>query len=153
MGLFEDILYKTKSAVDIVGEKAGHFVDVSKLTMNLAELKSMRKKKLENLGETFYLSKTGDSSENDPDFSKVFSEIEDLDKNIEKLNQEIAKIKNKLVCKKCGNNNSQNSEYCCKCGEHLKSDDCSCQKCDCEKQQSENKEEDQNSSDNDDNYN
>ena len=57
MGLFEDILYKTKSAVDIVGEKAGHFVDVSKLTMNLAELKSMRKKRLENLGETFYLSK------------------------------------------------------------------------------------------------
>lgn len=136
MGLFEDILYKTKSAVDMVGEKAGHFVDVSKLTMNLAELKSMRKKKLENLGETFYLSKKGDSNESDPDFSKVFSEIEDLDKNIEKLNQEIAKIKNKLVCRKCGNNNSQNSEYCCKCGEHLKDDDnnsCSCHGCDCEK--------------------
>lgn len=133
MGLFEDILYKTKSAVDIVGEKAGHFVDISKLTMNLAELKSMRKKKLENLGETFYLSKKRDSSESEPDFSKAFSEIEDLDKNIKKLNQEIAKIKNKLVCKKCGNNNSQNSEYCCKCGEHLKDDDCSCRECNCEK--------------------
>ena len=133
MGLFEDILYKTKSAVDMVGEKAGHFMDISKLTMNLAELKSMRKKKLENLGETFYLSKKGNFNGSDTDFSEVFSEIEELDKNIEKLNKEIAKIKNKLICKKCGNNNSQNSKYCCKCGENLKDEDnCSHSDCNCE---------------------
>ena len=136
MGLFEDILCKTKSAVDMVGEKAGYFVDVSKLTMNLAELKSARKKKFESLGENFYLSQTENSTENNSNFSNVISEISELNKKIEKLNQEIAKIKNKLVCKKCGNNNSQNSEYCCKCGEHLK-DNCSCHESSCEKLQSE----------------
>ncbi|MDR1628435.1 MAG: zinc ribbon domain-containing protein [Oscillospiraceae bacterium] len=138
MGLLEEILSKTKSAVDIVGEKAGQFVDISKLTMNLAELKSIRKKKFENLGEFFYSSKKGNPAVNNPDFSKIFSEIEDLDKNIEKLNQEIAKVKNKLMCKKCGNNNAQNSKYCCECGEYLKYDSCSCQDCGCEKQQPEN---------------
>jgi hypothetical protein len=153
MSLLEDILYKTKSAVGIVGEKAGHFVDISKLTINLAELKSIRRKELESLGEIFYLSQKEDSTKNDSCFSKIFSEIESLDKNIEKLNREIAKIKNKLVCKKCGSNNAQNSKYCCECGASLKYGSCSCQDFDCEGQQSESRNADATSNLNDDNSN
>ena len=36
MGVFEDILVKAKGAVDALGEKAGQFVDVSKLNIKTA---------------------------------------------------------------------------------------------------------------------
>ena len=40
MGIFENFFMKAKGAVDALGEKAGQFVDVSKLNIRVAELKS-----------------------------------------------------------------------------------------------------------------
>ena len=39
MGVFEDILVKAKAAADAITEKAGQYVDVSKLNIKLAERK------------------------------------------------------------------------------------------------------------------
>ena len=54
MGVFEDILVKARGAVDALGEKAGQFVDVSKLNIKHAELKADLKKEFESLGKMIY---------------------------------------------------------------------------------------------------
>ena len=58
MGILEDVLLNAKSAVDTVGKKAGKVIDVSKLTIASADLKTEISKKCEILGRVTYEEKT-----------------------------------------------------------------------------------------------
>ena len=40
MKSFEDFISKAKDAVDVIGEKAGQFMDVSKLNLKVMDIKS-----------------------------------------------------------------------------------------------------------------
>lgn len=115
MGVFEDIFVKAKVAVDALGEKAGQFVDVSKLNIKLAELKADLRAEFENLGKTMY-----HSDKNDTDASleirSGIAQIDNLSLQIEELKNQIASMKNKVLCKSCGSQNEEGSSYCTKCG-------------------------------------
>ncbi len=118
MGVFEDIFVKAKVAVDALGEKAGQFVDVSKLNIKLAELKSDLKAEFENLGKTVYHSEKNDS-DIESEIRSGIAQIDNLNLQIEELKKQIASMKNKILCKSCGSQNEEGSSYCTKCGESL----------------------------------
>ncbi len=118
MGVFEDLFVKAKVAVDVIGEKAGQFVDTSKLNIKMAEMKSELKKEFESLGKTVYnANKNNTESKFEVDIQ--IRQIDSLHVQIEKLKNEIAAMKNKTLCKACGNQNEKDSSFCAKCGGEL----------------------------------
>ncbi|MBQ6143063.1 MAG: zinc ribbon domain-containing protein [Clostridia bacterium] len=118
MGIFENIFMKAKGAVDALGEKAGQFVDVSKLNIRVAELKSDLKNEFESLGKTVYNCEKNhiDSAQETNTF---VSNIDNIYIQIEELKKQIAEMKNKVICKFCGGANENNALYCGKCGKKL----------------------------------
>ena len=119
MGVFEDIFVKAKGAVDAIGEKAGQYVDVSKLNIHLMELKSELKGEYENLGKIVYkYNKSGEDGKTE--FNVCIAQIDNINLRIEELKKQIATIKNKLLCKSCDHLNEQDSIFCAKCGQNGK---------------------------------
>lgn len=130
MGLFEDMFIKAKSAAEVAGEKAGKIVDVSKLNIEMAELKGELKTKFENLGKIVYHSNRSGSDDEGIDgvVDGQISEIDVLCARIEELKDQIAHLKNKVICKICGYHNNDEALYCSKCGSVLEI------KCECKDQ-------------------
>ena len=77
MGLFEDVVVNAKSAVDVVGKKAGKFVDVSKLRINAADINNEISRKFEELGRAVYEA-AKDGSDTSNAVSEHSAEINDL---------------------------------------------------------------------------
>ncbi len=118
MGVLEDIFVKAKAAAGALGEKAGQYVDVSKLNIKLAEFKSDLKSEFENLGKIVYQSEKNEV-ENRAGINAGIAQIDNITLQIEELKKQIASIKNKVLCNACGSQNEIDSVYCAKCGEKL----------------------------------
>lgn len=119
MKAFEEFISKAKGAVDVIGEKAGQLVDVSKQNLKLIDLKSQLKSEFEALGKVVYENYGKENNEN-PELASRIQSIKLITEEIEKLKMQIAFTKNKILCKSCGHNNEVGSLYCAKCGENLK---------------------------------
>lgn len=118
MGVLEDFFVKAKVAVDTLGEKAGQLVDVSKLNIRMAELKNDMKNEYVNLGKAVYKAKK-EQVDDDVTVNYSVAQIDNLSLQIEELKKQIATMKNKILCKTCGQPNETGSRYCSKCGEEL----------------------------------
>lgn len=118
MGVLEDFFVKAKVAVDTLGEKAGQLVDVSKLNIKMAELKNDMKNEYANLGKAVYKAKK-EHKEDDVTINYEVAQIDNLSLQIEELKKQIATMKNKVLCKSCGQPNEIGSCYCAKCGGEL----------------------------------
>lgn len=121
MGLFEDVVVNAKSAANIVGKKAGQIVDVSKLRISAADLNNEISKRFETLGRTVYEAK---KTENDSSelVGECITAIDDLYEQLDAVNEQLASMRMKLVCKSCGEENPQSAVYCSKCGRKLTDD-------------------------------
>ncbi len=118
MGVFEDIFVKAKGAVDAIGEKAGQYVDVSKLNIRLMELKSDLKDEYENLGKTVYKC-AKDGADGKSEVNVIVAQIDNINLRIEDLKKQIATLKNRVICKSCEHLNEQDAVFCAKCGQKL----------------------------------
>ena len=122
MGLLEDVVINAKSAVNVVGKKAGQIVDISKLRISAAELNNEINKRFESLGRVVYDAKKTDNSAEEL-ISECVTAIDDLYEQLDAVNEQISAIRNRTVCKVCGEENPQGASYCCKCGTKLNSDE------------------------------
>lgn len=121
MGMLDDVIVNAKSAANVVGKKAAQLVDISKLRISAADLGNEISKQFESLGRAvFEAQKAG----NDP--SQVIAEgikkIDELQEQLDAINAQLASAREKLVCRYCGQENPQDSVYCCKCGQKLSED-------------------------------
>ncbi len=118
MGIFEDVLLNARAAVDTVGQKAGKVIDISKLRLAAADLKSEITQKYQVLGRlTFEEETTGKSyAENK---KKIVENIKELKSHLESVNDLIASTKQKTKCDSCGFYNAKGAIFCSKCGEKL----------------------------------
>jgi hypothetical protein len=121
MGLFEDVVVNARSAANVVGKKAGQFVDISKLRISAADLNNEISKRFETLGRTVYEAKKTDNDSSDL-VSECITAIDDLYEQLDALNEQLAAMREKLVCKGCGEENPQSAIYCSKCGRKLSDD-------------------------------
>lgn len=121
MGLFEDVVVNAKTAVNVVGKKAGQIVDVSKLRISAADLSNEISKKYEALGRAVYeAEKAGRDVSNL--VNENAAEIDDLSEQLCAVNRQIAAVRERLICKNCGQENAQGAVYCSKCGQKLSDD-------------------------------
>ena len=118
MGLLEDVVINAKSAVTVVSEKAGKIVDISKLRINAAELNNEINKRYESLGRVVYDAKKTDNSAEEL-ITECVAAIDDLYEQLDAVNEQISAIRNRTVCKVCGEENPQGASFCCKCGTKL----------------------------------
>ncbi|HIU32022.1 MAG TPA: zinc-ribbon domain-containing protein [Candidatus Caccousia avistercoris] len=118
MGLLEDVAVNAKSAVTVVGKTAGKLVDISKLRISAAQLNSEISKRYESLGRMVYdAQKTGNDA---ADLVKeCVGAIDDLYEQLDAVNEQISAIRNRTICKNCGEENPQTAIYCSKCGKKL----------------------------------
>lgn len=118
MGIIEDVLLNARSAVDTVGKKAGKVIDISKLRLASADLKSEISQKYQILGRVvFEESVTGkDYTKNK---TELIEKIKELKSQLESVNDMIAKAAQKTKCTICGAYNAKGAVFCSKCGEKL----------------------------------
>ncbi len=116
MGLFEDVVVNAKTAANVVGKKASQIVDISKLRISAAELNHEIESKFEDIGRRVYEAK---KLGNDADVSESISALDDLYEQLDAVNDQLAATRTKIVCKNCGEQNTQGSVYCSKCGHKL----------------------------------
>lgn len=118
MGIFEDVLLNARSAVDAVGKTAGKVIDISKLKLAAADLKSEITRKYQILGRVEY-----EESISGKDYAKNKSELIDkiteLKNQLDSVNDLLAEASNKKKCAACGAYNAKNAQFCSKCGERL----------------------------------
>lgn len=119
MGLFEDVLINAKSALDVVGKKAGKLVDVSKLKISAVEIQNKISKLYEELGRCAYKSfKDGQELTCVEEYAK---KIDILKEEFISIDEKIAEMKKKVRCSKCEFINLEDAIYCCKCGAKIES--------------------------------
>jgi ribosomal protein L40E len=118
MSILEDVLLNARTAVDTVGKKAGQVIDVSKLRIAAADLKSDISRKYQILGRVAYEEAiTGkDYSANK---AELIEKIGELKGELESVMELIASSGNKIKCTSCGAYNSKKAVFCNKCGEKL----------------------------------
>jgi hypothetical protein len=118
VGLLEDAVVNAKSAVNVVGKKAGQLFDISKLRINAADINNEIAKRCEALGRIVYeAKKTGNPS--DELIQECINVIEELYEQLDAVNDQIAILKNRVKCKVCGSENAQEAVYCSHCGAKL----------------------------------
>lgn len=118
MGLFEDVVINAKSAVDVVGKEAGRIVDISKLRINAADLNNEINKRFESLGRVVYDGRKTENESADL-VAECVTAIDELYEQLDAVNDQLLQLSKKTACKVCGEENSQGSNYCNKCGANL----------------------------------
>lgn len=118
MGVFEDVVIKARSAADYAGKKTGEIVEVTKLKINVSEVEGRISKELLELGKKVYNA----AKEQSDCTEYVGTKSESIDKlyvELETLNNKIAELRSEKKCAECGFANSQDANFCQKCGAKL----------------------------------
>ena len=120
MGIIEDVLLNARTAVDTVGKKAGQVIDISKLKLAVADIKSDISRKYQILGRVVY-----EESVTGKDYSKnkeeLIERIKELKEQLESVTEMIANSSQKVKCEVCGKKKKKNAIFCNKCGEKINS--------------------------------
>ena len=117
MGIFEDVILNARSAVDSVGKKAGKVIDMSKLTIAAADLRSEISKKYQILGRVVYEIKKRDLTVKKTE--ELVEKIKELKEQLSSVTEAIENSKQKKKCPYCGLYNAKGAVFCNKCGEKL----------------------------------
>lgn len=100
-------VYKTSSAVN-----------KAKLSYTVSETEGKIKEKFAALGEILYHEyKSG--VEFPENIDSICRQIDKLDEEVDEIKQQLAKMKNAVICPVCGEYNPEESSFCAKCGKHL----------------------------------
>lgn len=123
MAIFDDVVVNAKSAASVVSKKAGEIIDLSKLRISLASLRSELSKQYQALGEAVY------NNEPAEELDAIKEEISALKQNIEDIENVLANAKNTVTCPACGEKLSKNALYCSTCGTALPKSKNICSNC------------------------
>ena len=122
MGIFEDILLNARAAVDCVGRKAGNVIDISKLKLAAADLRSELVQKYQILGRIVYEEQTSEKNY-DKTKQELIEKIKELKIHLESVNDLIESTKHRIKCSSCGSYNAKGAVFCSKCGEKLETEE------------------------------
>ncbi len=118
MGTFEEILNKAKRGAEMVGQKTGDFVEVTKLKMAASDIEKEIAATFEGLGRLVY-----DAQKSDEDVSEMIQDcidsIDELQEASEAIHEQIYSYKNLHRCVVCGAVIDKEAAFCSKCGAPL----------------------------------
>ncbi|MBQ5885814.1 MAG: hypothetical protein IIW79_05330 [Clostridia bacterium] len=118
MTSFENAVAKTKEYFDIACKKTGEFVDLQKLKVNAASIRNAIEKDYASIGKMYY-----DGQKRNKDYSDainaVMADIDGRKKELAEIEDKIRQAQGGNFCDGCGAQNSDDSDFCRKCGKKL----------------------------------
>ena len=118
MSIFEDAVLGAKSVTAAVSEKAGKFVDISRLRLSSAELSKSIAEHYEALGRAVY-----DAQKAGEDVGGIIAAsaatIDALYARLDDINKKIAQLRDKKYCVSCGATVETNAVFCSRCGNRV----------------------------------
>lgn len=101
-----------------VGRRAATLLSVGKLNVKVMDLKGERAAALREVGEMIYATHTGDPTDSD-DLLEKLQEIDGIQRRMDLLNEEIARLQGGQVCPVCGAPGQGADVFCRECGGKL----------------------------------
>ncbi len=118
MSIFEDAVLGARSVTAAVGEKAGRFVDISRLRLSAAELSRSIAERYEALGRAVY-----DAYKSDEEIGGIITAgaagIDALYTRLDDTNRKIARLRDKKYCADCGAVIDESAIFCSRCGSRI----------------------------------
>ena len=106
----------------VVIDKTTNIVDITKLNLSKSDAENKINKLYEQIGEIVY-KEYANGIEFDGKIGDLCIEIDKFKAQTDEINEQIASLKNTVVCTDCGQYNEKSSEYCSKCGAKLNPED------------------------------
>ena len=116
MGFFEDVGAHLSAAGNEAYKAAKELAGTGKLGIKIAEESGKLDDMFEMLGRTVYDAKVNEREE---DISEAIEEIRAKEQEIADLREELARRRNKKICKACGARTSDKNAFCPTCGAKL----------------------------------
>ncbi len=134
MGKLDDIIARAKILAKTAGEKTEEVVSLTKLKLQASQLRSDIDSNYLKLGEVVYeLNKAG--TENQELIDMCIAEIKSQIVELEKLEDQIAELKNVVKCPECMAANPVGALYCLRCGSPLKTQESEQPSCEAQPQE------------------
>lgn len=119
MSKLDELILKAKDLAGVAGSKTQEVVELTKLHLQVTQLKSDIDANYQKLGEiVFELNKAG--TQNDELIHMCVSEIQSQLDELAALNHKIDEMKNVVKCPQCMAANPVGALYCARCGFSLK---------------------------------
>lgn len=112
----EKILSEIKNTADKVVKKSGELVELSKIKLGIAGVKSEIGTNYKMLGELVYRMQKDDETDTEK-INEVIAKIDELYERLDELNDVCAALKNEKVCSNCGKRNPLDQPFCGGCGQ------------------------------------
>lgn len=120
MSKLDELILKAKDLAGVAGSKTQEVVELTKLHLQVTQLKSDIDANYQKLGEIiFELNKAG--TQNDELIHMCVSEIQSQLDELAALSHKIDEMKNVVKCPQCMAANPVGALYCSRCGFSLKS--------------------------------
>ncbi len=118
MSAFGSVMNMVRDAASIATKKTGTAVELSKLKLQIMQLRSQMQSTYERIGIlTYEQQKNG--TDNFELVSVCIKEVDSLLVQINEINASIAAIKDGIRCPNCNAANPVNTTYCKSCGVNL----------------------------------
>jgi len=114
--LFDEIMWKARSAADAASQKTNEMVELSKLKYNIKQIQWDIEKAYSKLGAFVYEAK----KRGDEDFADLINlahgEIDLLGEKLEELEKQLLTCKKVSKCSTCNKENAKDAAFCQRCG-------------------------------------
>jgi rRNA maturation endonuclease Nob1 len=128
MAIFDDVVVNAKSAAAVVSKKAGTIIDLSKLRISLASLRSELNKQYVALGEAVYNNEPID------EIDAIKAAIDEVKQNIDDVEKILDASRNTITCPACGQKLPKSAQFCSTCGTQIPKKVAVCKSCGAELQ-------------------
>lgn len=119
MSAINNFFHRAKEVANAAGKKTGSAVELSKLKLQIMQLRSQIQSTYERIGILVYeQQKTG--TDNGEIIAVCIKEIDDYLVRINEINCSISFIKDGVKCPACGTGNDMDQRYCKKCGSSMR---------------------------------
>lgn len=118
MEWFETVKGTVKKTATMAYEKSSQILEITKLNFQISDSEATIEKYFKELGMKLY-EEYKNGNEVNEEIKTTCENIDSKYSEIDELKNQISVLKNIKVCLKCSTANSQENNYCSKCGEKL----------------------------------
>lgn len=118
MGIFDSVVDKTRQAIETAEKKTSNLTESAKLQLNRNEANNELKRRYEALGKMLYDQKKN-NKDNSELIDKCILTIDEINNKINSINIKLDGLKKTVKCIRCGTINSNEDNFCSKCGTKL----------------------------------